>query len=291
MGALPAQRLDAGRVISVGNLQAGGAGKTPVVARIANEAAARGSSVCILTRGYRGRWEGPGGLLEPRERSGAPANALECGDEPALLHELAPHAWIAVGADRAGQYARAVKAAGSRFDLVILDDGFQHWKVARDLDIVAITDLGPCQVPYRDFRHAIGQADLAVWTKGQRPRWISKEIPLVGMPMKIDPSADKGAVWLVTGIGDHAAAVETAREAGYRVARHLPFPDHAAYDIATVRQLLKESHAAGCRLAVTGKDWVKWKQVQVHPSEVIVLEPRLELLEQDRPLWEKILWA
>jgi len=79
------------RVLSVGNLQVGGAGKTPLVALIAQEAIARGQRVCILSRGYGGIWEANGGVIAPGKE---PAHPALCGDEPALLHELAPEAWI-----------------------------------------------------------------------------------------------------------------------------------------------------------------------------------------------------
>ena len=93
-------KLTALRVISVGNLQVGGAGKTPLVALIAKEANTRGLSVCILTRGYRGEWEKDGGILFPKDL----ADPRLCGDEAALLREEVPEAWIAVGRNRVVQY-------------------------------------------------------------------------------------------------------------------------------------------------------------------------------------------
>src|SRR5262249_46181792 len=129
-GLLRSKKLDS-RVISVGNLQVGGSGKTPIVGQLAREAAERKLSVCILSRGYRGGWEKSGGLIEPGL---PPVDPVAAGDEPALLQMLAPEAWIGVGADRIKQFERARKHFGRGFDLVLLDDGFQHWKIKKDLE-------------------------------------------------------------------------------------------------------------------------------------------------------------
>ncbi|HUP56370.1 MAG TPA: tetraacyldisaccharide 4'-kinase [Bdellovibrionota bacterium] len=286
-GLLRSESLDAGRVVSIGNIQAGGSGKTPLVARVANEARARGKSVCILCRGYGAEWETRGGLLAPN----APCNALECGDEAALLRGLAPDAWIAVGADRVRQYARAIRAAGRAFDLVVLDDGFQHWRIRKDLEVVALTSHGPSEVLHRDFRAALGSADLVVWTKGRERPETFDGLPMVRAKFALPRAEREGMpVWLVSGVGDPESVAESAREAAYRVDRHLVFRDHAVYEAGMLRDLIERSREAGARVATTGKDWVKWRELGIAETEVIVLEPEVSIEEADRPVWEKVLW-
>jgi tetraacyldisaccharide 4'-kinase len=284
LGVFQPERLDA-RVISVGNLQAGGAGKTPLVARIANEAHERGLRVCVLCRGYGGEWESRGGVLAP----GAPrVDARECGDEAALLHELAPHAWIGVGADRVAQFGAVRKRVPAPIDLVILDDGFQHWKIQKDLEIVALTSAARTQALHRDWPGALRYADLVVWTKGdQRPATAGKPCVKVRYRHASDGAA---AVWLVTGVADAAQARSSIEAAGYRVVRHLPFRDHARYGQETVQRILDDAARDGLPVAVTGKDWVKWRDLGVPPGKVRVLEPEL-VFEEGRELWQSALWG
>jgi tetraacyldisaccharide 4'-kinase len=281
-GVLPRERLDC-RVVSVGNLQAGGAGKTPLVAEIARQGAARGKTVCILSRGYRGEWERSGGVLAPGAQA---ASAREAGDEPALLHELAPAAWIGVGADRAAQFRRIRERA--RPDLVVLDDGLQHWRLHRDLEIVALTSAGRGERAFRDGPGALSRADLLVWTKGEeRPAHADK--PLVRVRFRLRPVSGSPAIVLVTGVADARGVAESARAAGYRIVRHVEGPDHARYDATGARKLLDEAGRAGARVALTGKDWVKWRELGFAASELEILEPTLEFLEGEE-LWNRALW-
>lgn len=284
-GLLRSERLDARRVLGVGNLQAGGAGKTPLVARIAREGVDRGLSVCILNRGYRGAWEREGGMIRSGE---PPARAAACGDEAALLHDLVPGAWIAVGADRVRAYAGAREALGRPFDLVILDDGFQHWRIRKDLEIVALTSATPGERLFRDFPRALARADLVVWTKGLR-RPASGGKPLVVVRYALPPGSGR-EIRLVTGLGDNEDARRLAEDSGYRVREHLTFGDHAVFGRVRVREILDEARALGCEVAVTGKDWVKWRDVGVAPGQALVLEPELKF-EEGRELWERVLWG
>ena len=302
-GLIESVRLDT-RVISVGNIQVGGAGKTPLVAKIAREAHARGRTVCILARGYGGRWERAGGIILPadipaRADTGAlvnlpaPPNPADCGDEPVLLHDLCPFAYLGVGADRVAQY-RAVVAAinrhqpGRRIDLVLLDDGFQHWRIQKDLEVVALTSLRPWQIIFRDGRRALREANLAVWTKGSR-RPDSGGVPLVKAEYQLAPAPGTDFC-LVTGIADGTFAYELALRAGYRIRQHLCFADHARYDLSEILEILRKADAANERVLVTGKDWVKWRAHGISPADVTVIEPEL-ILREGASTWSQILWG
>jgi len=271
------------RVLSVGNLQAGGAGKTPLVIQIAKEAVEKGLKVCILSRGYKGLWEKSGGVLLP----GGAADPKECGDEPALLHEQVPAALIGVGADRVSSYDHVVREHG-RPDLVILDDGFQHWRIHKDVEVVALTSSTPREVLFRDSKTALKFASLVVWTKGTH---CPTPAPDVEIRLTLKRPADgKQRIWLVTGVGDALSVKHSATEAGYQVNRHLIFDDHAAYTLQDLEGFLAGSAKEKALLATTGKDWVKWKSLGFSSADLIVLEPEVTFIK-GRERWNRVLWG
>ena len=284
-GILKSQDLGT-RVVSVGNLQAGGAGKTPLVAQIAREALERGLRVCILSRGYKGLWEKTGGILKPSDQ----ANPALAGDEPVLLHELVPGAFIGVGADR-GIAFRNIEQQCGKMDLVVLDDGFQHWRIRKDTEVVAVTSSKRNEVPYREAWSALKYADLVVWTKGaSRPNTRGKPSAKVRFAIPRSSKTSGTRVWLVCGVAHPEHVYEAVQAAGYNVERFFSYADHALYDLGFVRKLIKEAEEANCRVALTGKDWVKWKALGVLVSQVLVLEPEV-IFEEGREAWNRVLWG
>ncbi|MDR3608103.1 MAG: tetraacyldisaccharide 4'-kinase [Oligoflexia bacterium] len=280
------------RVVSVGNIQAGGAGKTPLVGWFAREADRRGLGVCILSRGYRGAWESEGGVLAPGET----AFASQCGDEPALLRELAPRAWIGVGADRVRQFGRVLERKGGSIDLVILDDGFQNFRLHKDLEIVALTSASPSKKVFRDFSGALKGADLLVWTKGNEmplsdPSLRDKLVRVrfrLRLPAGLSP--DQG-FFFVSGLADGEEARRSAVDAGMKIEQCLNFPDHARYSRKEIDSILDQAKRADLKVALTGKDWVKWRELGVPASAVTVFEPEIEISDSDRRRWEQIVWT
>ncbi len=303
------------RVVSVGNIQVGGAGKTPLVALIARQAAERGILTAILCRGYGGLWEKGGGLIAPGE---PPPRTAHSGDEAALLHDLAPAAWIGVGADRARQFwtiAEKVSTLSPGLSppaLVLLDDGFQNRQLEKDLEIVAITGAGRSEMLFRDWPEALRRAQLLVWTKGDQPpaiREVAPEVPMVrarfflpeavaggGFGVAPNPSPDPSKarpIFLITGLADGGFARRTAEAAGYRIAHHLSFPDHARYAQAVLEPVIEKTRQQGLVLAVTGKDWVKLRELPLFSAirnAVLVFEPELRFSEADSQVWERVLW-
>lgn len=159
------------RTVSIGNLTTGGTGKTPLVALTARILAEEGESVCILTRGY-GRTD-PGRRVLVSDGRTVLANAAEGGDEPVeLAGKLLGRAIVIADADRVAAAAWAREKFG--VTAFILDDGFQHRRAKRDLDIVcvdatqprdAVLPAGRLREPFRNIRRAdvvvITRADLA----------------------------------------------------------------------------------------------------------------------------------
>lgn len=169
--ALKNQKRLPHRVISIGNLTLGGTGKTPATIALAEEAKKRGFKPCILTRGYRGTAEGP---CFVSKGNGPILDEHRAGDEALLMAEKLNGIPVIKGKDRykVGMFALSSLPSSLRPDLFILDDGFQHWWLFRDIDILLIDSTNPFGnrrlLPLGSLREPIGainRADIIVITK------------------------------------------------------------------------------------------------------------------------------
>jgi len=170
-------------VISIGNITAGGTGKTPVTAWIARHLLEQGLRVAVLSRGYGGSLEGETAIVSDGR------NLLlgpdQCGDEPYLLASTIPGVMVVIGSDR----YRAGLLAMERLapDCFLLDDGFQHLRLYRDLNILLMdcsNPLGNGRVlpagPLREVPAARQRADLLIFTRcqqGQQPDTMRGQQP------------------------------------------------------------------------------------------------------------------
>ena len=265
--------------VSVGNIEVGGTGKTPVVIALAREAIALGKTPLILTRGYRGIWEKTGGVLVPRSTAVDPRL---CGDEAALIQMLVPEAWIAVGADRARGFAAAIQVASqnpqhSCADVVILDDGHQHLKIARDWELVLLTSARPGERLFREWSSSLvnGGAErrTLVWTKGlvAPEHWSGVRALLSVESADLECRSDR--LWLVSGVARPQDFEQSVRLAGWNVVRRTDFGDHSPYTAEWIAEAVKQAGREGLRLAITGKDWVKWSRLGAKREDVRVFEP------------------
>jgi tetraacyldisaccharide 4'-kinase len=192
-GLLRAERVEGLRVISVGNVNVGGTGKTPAVLHLAEMLVREGRKVGILTRGY-GR-----GSREPLTFTGSePLPSVDdAGDEPLLLARRCPQARLFVGADRVSSAYRARDEFG--LDTVLLDDGFQHRRLARDEDLVVVDEavgLGNGHMlprgPLREPRSSLRRATL-LWVRASSVATgpeLSAGRLLPGSPLRAPPSME-----------------------------------------------------------------------------------------------------
>ena len=160
-------RLEA-KVISVGNLAVGGSAKTPVAAFLARELAAHGQRVALLSRGVGGTRTREACIVSDGAR--VLLSAAEAGDEPLLLAASAPGVPVLAGVERAELGRRAIAELGAR--VLILDDGFQHHRLARDLDLVCLdarlglgNGHGLPRGPLREPVGALARAHALVFTR------------------------------------------------------------------------------------------------------------------------------
>lgn len=286
-------------VISVGNLTAGGTGKTPCIMKLATLLQQSGHRPAILTRGYRGGLEKTGGIVADRERIRVTQSMA--GDEPYMMALKLPGVPVIAGRDRIVS-AAAAKALGA--DVLLLDDGFQYWKLARDLDIVLIDSTHPFGgsrvLPrglLREPMDALQRAGLFILTKaGQATeakrqairetlRSCNPEAPVLEAdhaPQTFTPLAEWPSVkalsegegrpaFLLSGIGNPGGFRKTAEEAGFVVRGSLSLPDHHAYTESDIRKASEQAAACGAEvIAVTEKDAVKIReQLHLDPAQYL----------------------
>jgi tetraacyldisaccharide 4'-kinase len=264
------QRVSPIPVVSVGSLTIGGSGKTPMVMEILRLALELGRRPAMITRGYKGDWEEQGGILSNGRT--ALAGWREAGDEPAMVARRVPLAGIFVGKHR---YLSCVKAEGAGFDLAVLDDGFQHLKLARDLDIV-LHDADQ-HGPLREGFSALGRADLLLWKKngsGTFRRKIQSRFPALpvfeyevmpaglrrlesGERFPADALHQK-RVLTVSGIARPGRFGASVRETGALPAAVLEFSDHHAYPDRSLERIAAAAGAIGAEAVImTEKDAAK----------------------------------
>jgi len=260
-------------VISVGNIAFGGTGKTPLVAALARTLLAAGAKPAILTRGYRRREKAPVTV-----RGGDDASWERVGDEPALLARALPDVPIVVDPDRVRGAATAVRECGVTH--LILDDGFQHWRLARNLDIVVAEAGDPLcsRRPRREHPNALARADAIVLTRAADLTEVRAAIAVLGAyaPEALilaatvearavvqggerrQPDVLKGvSVVAMAGIASPEGFVNTLGDIGARIVDMKFFPDHHRYTRQEVEAVIAEADAAGAVVATTGKDAVK----------------------------------
>jgi tetraacyldisaccharide 4'-kinase len=261
------QRWLAGPVISVGSVSAGGAGKTPVVLLLAEVLKRRGYGVRILTRGY-------GRESDAVERVDVGGDAGRFGDEPMLLAQRSG-APVFVGADRyeAGLLAETVPA-GNSIVVHVLDDGFQHRKLGRDIDVVLLTreDTEDVLLPAGNLREsltALRDADVIVlreeemaWTDAFVAKLMEgMESPLIWIVRRRLSFGDERLpkkVVAFSGIARPDGFVEMLKAERCGVVETVAFGDHHAYGEQDVARLVEVAKAAGAEgFVTTEKDAVK----------------------------------
>ena len=255
-----------GAVISIGNLSVGGSGKTPVVALVASILQRAGCRVAILSRGYGGSFRGD--ALVVSDGAQVEADAATAGDEPVMLARSLPGVIVAVGTRR-DEVGRAVEA---RFgDVVhVLDDGFQHLRLERDLDVLCLQpgDLADRPLPagrLREFASAAGRAHVVLLGEGCAPADLPSGRMFALRRRVVGFSALDGAdrhpprrVYLLSGIARPGRFAEDASAHGLEVLGHRAFPDHHRFTAADVRAADEEAAALGAgAILTTAKDAVR----------------------------------
>ena len=293
-------------VISVGNITTGGTGKTPLVEWVSKTLAAKGKKVCILTRGY-GRKD-PHLQVIVSDGYSILASPNEAGDEPYLLAtNLKGVAAVISSADRIAAGHEAINDFGS--DCFVLDDGFQHLRLARDLNIVTIDATNPwgggTLLPYgrlRENRDGLSRADCVVITRcdqvkdlepleneitrfaGERPIFHSEMRASRVSSLKNGPAtlSAPARVAAFCAVGNPSSFFERVRSSGYELAQGTSFPDHHSYSQAEIDSISRSAQEAGAQaLITTAKDAVKLRPLSFSmPCYVLEIEISIDNNEE-----------
>src|SRR5215831_11990796 len=284
-----------GKVVSVGNLTVGGTGKTPMVIWLANRFLAEGKRVAILTRGYAG--------------SGGTSDEVEL-----MRSRLGDRVAFGVGPDRHTTGGRLEAAAG--VDVFLLDDGYQHLSLARDVNVLLVDASRPLWkeslLPagrLREPKSAGARADLVVFTrtgdqlplnraiqefprvpifpavtqlKGYRPLSTPKDEHSRLSPLPPQP------VFAFCGIGNPEAFFADVKRWGNFVAGCATFRDHHCYSEKDVRELEEKANRVSAKsLLTTAKDWMNLKRVCFSTLPAYSCEIELAL-EDEADFWAAI---
>ncbi|HZT51804.1 MAG TPA: tetraacyldisaccharide 4'-kinase [Stellaceae bacterium] len=243
-------------VICVGNLVAGGAGKTPVVADLARRLTARGVAVHVLSRGYGGALAGPV-RVDPDQH-----DAAAVGDEPLMLARSAP-SWIA--RDRAAG-ARAATAAGAQ--AILMDDGLQNPTLAKTLSLVVLDgDYGfgnrrviPAGPLRESIASGLARADAVVMLGADRTGAAAFLGSIPVLQAEPRPAGAKLAgrrLVAFAGIGRPQKFFDHFARTGAEVVVARGFPDHHPYSARELEELAAAARQAEAELITTEKDWVR----------------------------------
>lgn len=305
---LKQKKLDA-TVISVGSLTLGGAGKTPMAGYIARYLKSEGHSVAILTRGYARKSSGMRVLNDPSADSVAARSYREFGDEPLMLARSLSDIPIIVDKDRykAGRWVESEFGA----EVLVLDDGYQHLALARDLNILLIDATDPLggfeMLPFGRLReplYGIKRADAIIITRADRPfdqgqtqaiikYYCGDKVPVMYFYSTItklrhlatDEVYDAKALagWSVSvacGIGNPRAFAEDILQIGINIVSENFFADHHAFKREDLDRLTRAAQDAGAdAIVTTEKDAVRFEGL-TH-GDVPIYAAQLEIQSDD----------
>lgn len=280
-------------VISVGNLRIGGSGKTPAVASLARLLLAQGERPAILSRGY-GRAHVDSGVTVVSDGTRIHCDVARSGDEPMQLARALPQVPVLVCADR----YRAGLEAEARFGVTVhlLDDGFQHVKLGRDVDLLLVDegDLVDRVLPAGRLREPLANARLADAVLVSTPAdsaavemaarlGVGQAFHVVralGEPLLLDGTGaltKERRVYAVAGIARPERFFADLRDAGWTVTGTRSFRDHHRFSALDITAIVAAARASGAEaIATTEKDAVRlagmdpgglpWAAVPLHTT-------------------------
>jgi len=287
-------------VLSVGNITTGGTGKTPAVILIAKELIKKDLKVGILTRGYGRKSKKTIIICNDGHRTEPGLSVDETGDEPLLLYQKLPNTPIAISNNRYRSGKALLKIYS--LDVIILDDGFQHRSIYRNLDIVLINSLDKIEdhkmLPAGFLREPIKnlqRADLIFFTKSNlikmKKSYLLNIVKNFNIPYYFSTAhnrlindcqnkddffhfLEKKKGYLISGIGDALSFELSASIIGKNIIGHSSFRDHYDYKQSSLNKVIKKLKALSVDyILTTEKDWVKIKDLKsslpIFPVELI----------------------
>lgn len=306
-----------GKVVSIGNLTTGGAGKTPVVVMLAEMFQSAHRKFAILTRGYGAAYEHSEIVFNS---SRVERDAIDwLADEVVMLAEKLPFCWFGVGRDRYRNGSNLNRRQG--VELFLLDDGFQHRRLNRDVEIVVIDASRPfgngSLFPAGNLREgprSLRRADLVLLSRCElagehdltalqtrleryvgsgsvfklRTELISLRDLATGLQVSLEDAARR-KFWLFSGVGNPAGFRKLIRNAGLSCAGETIYADHHRYCEGDVRDLLERIGAEGRdALMTTEKDAVKLPSRMFKEEECLIAQISFAFVEREDIFRDKI---
>lgn len=273
------KRIPGSVIISVGNIVAGGTGKTPVIQMLATEFSKR-YPTAVLSRGYRSRAEKLKHPVALSQGGGPLFSAEECGDEPYMISRNFPHLSVFVGKDRV---KAAELATESGVQLILLDDGMQYRRLARDFNLVIMHAADPFGLGYvlprgllREQLSGLSRADLIIlnnlesliqFDNLQKIVATYSSAPLIATQLQVQDAVDESGksyplkgrkLGLFCGIVRSEPFVKLVEDQGGIIIQKAIFPDHHPYTRKEIEQFATRClHQGAEYLICTDKDFVK----------------------------------
>lgn len=298
------KRLGA-KVISVGNITLGGTGKTTFVEYLSGLLSAQGAKVAVLSRGYR--------------RNAAKLGAGSIGDEPAMLRKKLPSVGVVVDKNRIKAAFKAIKDYAAQ--ILILDDGFQQWRISKDLEIVMIDAANPFGnyrlLPAGLLREpllALKRADIFVLAQAgftqdtaeltDRLQHLNSKALIVesihqpdGFSGVFDPNESLGTdalkgrkVLIFSGIGNPQGFENSVTGLGINIVKSIRFTDHHNYTQADIDKIIDEALRMNADAVITThKDAVKISELQVKGAGILALNIKLKITKNETEFNRRLL--
>jgi tetraacyldisaccharide 4'-kinase len=292
------------KVISIGNIVAGGTGKTPTTIGMANQIRGLGYRVVVISRGYGGKLEKKGGIVSDGEN--ILRNSRDAGDEPYLMAKCLKGIPVVVGSSRYKAGQMAVQHFNP--DVIILDDAFQHLRLHRDLNLVLLDYKEPFgnghilpRGTLRESNSALRRADAVIITRshaGDLPAglvWLPESLPIYNtrhelvirrfgqeedpfITKKEDISYLKGKKALVfAGLANNGQFFKSLQEVGCNLLHTLSYSDHHRYDRSELDRIAGSVTSCNADVIVTTlKDAVKLEMNYSWPVELVVVDATIQ---------------
>lgn len=301
-------------VVSVGNLTLGGSGKTPTVELVVRTLQDLGAVPAVVSRGY-GRVTR--GVQLVADREGARAEARAAGDEPLLLAERLPGVTVVVGENRYEAGRLVVERHGAT--ALVLDDGFQHRTLAKDLEVLVVQGRVPWgnarvfpRGTLREPLAALGRAHVVVVTNPAGPdavdqvtatvRRFNASAAVIPAAYQLEPAIESQTgrrvpiaelagrrLLAFAGLGSPQSFADTLDGAGIRRVALVEFPDHHWFTRSDLGELVRDARVTGAQgLVTTEKDWVRLRSLPAPPLPLWVLPVRLALAS-GHDVWHRLL--
>ena len=297
-------------VISIGNITAGGTGKTPTVIMIAELLKGMGKKVAVLSRGYKGKAEGEINVVSDGNKIFM--NPLQSGDEPYMMATRLKGIPVITGSDRYKTGKYAIEKFGA--EVILMDDGYQHVQLNRNLNILLLDSNSLFGNGYllprgtlREPPSYINRADMVIFTKSEILNPKSEILNLKNIPIckchyesegfvdincNKDISLDgvKGKKgFAFCGIASPDSFRNSLKEAGIDIKGFVSFEDHYQFSKGDMDSIIDKAKETGSEVLITTeKDAVRLKEFEPIPFTIWILKIRMEILESKEVLLSKI---